>query len=182
MHTCSPFPWTVAIQFLIFSPPLNNVQAGYRHIDCAQAYNNEKEVNDVLNVLLTSVTHHSSASKWYPNFETKVTGTRCCSALQVGFGLKKVLDEGIVKREDLFITSKLWSVSQKFRTCRLGTSDWTFHLCVQEHQPCAGGRPGCAGRHTQEPANWLRGSLPRKSAGTPNIRALFLSQFTKTQM
>ncbi|XP_061339806.1 NADPH-dependent aldo-keto reductase, chloroplastic-like isoform X3 [Gastrolobium bilobum] len=45
------------------------IQVGYRHIDCAEAYNNQAEI---------------------------------------GSALKKLFDDGVVKRENLWITSKLW--------------------------------------------------------------------------
>ena len=51
------------------------IRCGYRHIDCAYMYGNQKEI---------------------------------------GQALKECFQEGLCKREDLFITSKLWNDSHHF--------------------------------------------------------------------
>jgi alcohol dehydrogenase (NADP+) len=58
----------------VFDAVIAALKAGYKHIDCAPIYGNEKEI---------------------------------------GHALKKAFDEGIVKREALFITSKLWNTQHK---------------------------------------------------------------------
>ncbi|MDN3203589.1 aldo/keto reductase [Algoriphagus sediminis] len=50
------------------------IEAGYRHLDCARIYQNEKEV---------------------------------------GEGIDQAIREGLVKREELFVTSKLWNNAHK---------------------------------------------------------------------
>ncbi|CAI8605803.1 unnamed protein product [Vicia faba] len=78
IHTATPllpfrFPFnqlSVVVLNLLFRAMSTKCSAGYRHIDCAQVYGNEKEIGSVL---------------------------------------KKLFDDGVVKREDLWITSKLWN-------------------------------------------------------------------------
>jgi alcohol dehydrogenase (NADP+) len=59
----------------VYEAVLWAIEAGYRHIDCAAVYENEKEVGDAL---------------------------------------KKAFNDGIVTREELFITSKLWNSFHRF--------------------------------------------------------------------
>lgn len=55
------------------------IQAGYRHLDCAAIYQNEREV---------------------------------------GQGISDALAEGLVKRDELFVTSKLWNNAHRFEDVR----------------------------------------------------------------
>lgn len=59
----------------VYDAVLWALEAGYRHIDCAAVYNNEKEV---------------------------------------GNAFEKAFSSGLVKREEIFITSKLWNSSHRF--------------------------------------------------------------------
>jgi len=58
----------------VYDAILEAIKAGYRHIDCAPIYANEKEI---------------------------------------GKAFKYAFDKGLVKREDLWITSKLWNTSHR---------------------------------------------------------------------
>jgi diketogulonate reductase-like aldo/keto reductase len=63
----------LAVPLVFIPPPLSSsaaIKAGYRHIDCARIYGNEREV---------------------------------------GNGIARAIKEGIVTRDDLFITSKIWN-------------------------------------------------------------------------
>lgn len=63
------------------------IRAGYRHIDGAEDYANEKEVN--------SYTCPEAASQ--------------SSLPQVGQGIANAIRAGVVTREEVFVTSKLWN-------------------------------------------------------------------------
>jgi alcohol dehydrogenase (NADP+) len=58
----------------VYDAVLHAIKSGYRHIDCAAIYMNEKEV---------------------------------------GKALRKAVDDGLVKRKDLWVTSKLWNNAHK---------------------------------------------------------------------
>ncbi len=65
----------------VYEAVLHALKAGYRHIDCALIYDNEKEI---------------------------------------GRAFKKAFDEGILTREELFVTSKLWNNAHKKDDVRAG--------------------------------------------------------------
>ncbi|WZZ81657.1 hypothetical protein YC2023_102229 [Brassica napus] len=65
------------------------VKIGYQHIDCASRYGNEAEVP--LSSRLLRFMDYSALLE-----------------LQIGKVLKKLFEDGVVKREKLFITSKIW--------------------------------------------------------------------------
>lgn len=67
----------------VYQAVLWALEAGYRHIDCAAVYKNEKEVGDAL---------------------------------------KKAFEDGLVKREEVFVTSKLWNNAHEKNQVQVGFS------------------------------------------------------------
>jgi len=72
------------------------IAAGYRHIDCAMAYQNEAEI---------------------------------------GQALQEVFAEGKVRREDLFICSKLWNTCHRPEHVRQACEQTLKDLQVRPNQP-----------------------------------------------
>lgn len=102
----------------MLNPSHTVVQIGYRHIDCAKAYKNEKEVI-VPTFKCTEVFFRawSRRERFYVfalllvdwmSIGGRLTFVTTSSVMQIGDALQELYKEGIVKREDLFITSKLW--------------------------------------------------------------------------
>ncbi|CAI0427296.1 unnamed protein product [Linum tenue] len=88
------------------------IKVGYRHIDCARVYNNEKEVRRYISSS-DSVKHFKCyLSSGVEAFHVILSiALHCIVAIflsRIGEVFKKLFEEGVVKREELFITSKLW--------------------------------------------------------------------------
>jgi diketogulonate reductase-like aldo/keto reductase len=73
------------------------IDAGYRHIDCAYCYGNEKEV---------------------------------------GAALKAKMDAGIIKREDIFITSKIWNIFHRPENVETGLNSTLSDLGLEYLDLC----------------------------------------------
>jgi len=76
----------------VYQAVLWALEAGYRHIDCAAVYKNEKEVGDALT---------------------------------------KAFKDGLVKREDVFVTSKLWNNAHERDQVQVGFSQTLADLQLE---------------------------------------------------
>jgi alcohol dehydrogenase (NADP+) len=100
------------------------LRCGYRHIDCAEVYNNEREVSQQLACSWRRQRAHSLG----------LDGEALSMLLQVGEALAQVFGEGVVARSDVFITSKLWNSDHR--------ADQVRHSAVPVATcPMAGGAP-----------------------------------------
>ena len=81
--------WKIKDASIISSLLPAALSAGFRHIDSAAVYENEKELGEALN---------------------------------------KEIESGRIKREEVFITSKLWSTQhhEVEKACKTSLADWNF--------------------------------------------------------
>lgn len=91
------------------------MQNGYRHIDCASVYGNEKEV--ILHHFLTPCCIFFLCMPTMTLFMMDLwcfmcmcIRACCIDIAQIGVALKELFSTGVVHRSEIFITSKLWYV------------------------------------------------------------------------
>lgn len=84
--------------------------AGYGHIDCARVYDDEEEVRDQCSSFIFPPLHCYKklmhGRKLFSN--GNVHYLHLLGLNQVGVALKELFNSGVVKRSEMWITSKLW--------------------------------------------------------------------------